>query len=703
MTSGASSRAGIAAWTLFALSVVVASGRLVLAIADPASSDAASAPQVPGGGVPVAAFEMVALMVIALVGAVVASRQPRNPIGWIFGVIAFFLGVLILFSHVYWSVVLGQAEPSVGATVIAWIATWIWIPPMLLAMTLLPLYFPTGRPPTPRWRWVEWLVAAAGPALFVGTAFVPGEFADYTVDNPFAPGGLLGEVLLVTGWVGFATMMVAGLGAAVSLVVRFRRSVDVERQQIKWVVSAVVLFIVIFVTPTEDIFNNDVGFASLLLGLMIIAIAVAVSMLRYRLYDIDVVINKAVVFALLAGFITAVYVAVVVGLGRLLPLGEGNLGLAIAATALVAVAFEPVRLRVQHWANRLVYGKRATPYETLAAMTGKIGDSADSGSALTEAAHLLADGTGAAQAVVWVAQEGMLVPRAAAGDSTDVPVSLTVEGNRLPELDGVLFQPVRHEGQLVGSLSLAKRPGEGVSSADRRLVEELAGQAALLLANTRLRSRLGDRLDELRTSRQRMLVAQDRARRALERDLHDGAQQELVALKVKLGLARTIATREGAPEMADHLAHAAGIADLAVDTLRDVARGIYPPLLESEGLASALSAAARRADLAVTVLDRTGTRYTREVEATAYFCVREALRNATTHAHAEHAHIELDGSTENLVVVVSDDGIGFDPEATRHGDGLTHMHDRADAAGGTLVVASQPGHGTTITLTLPVS
>jgi signal transduction histidine kinase len=704
MTTAEPSRhAGTAAWTLCALSVAVAAGRLALAIADPASSDASSAPQVPGGGVPVAAFEMVALTVIAVVGAVVASRQPRNPIGWIFGVIALFLGLLILFSHVYWSVALGQAEPSVGATVIAWIATWIWIPPMLLAMTLLPLYFPTGRPPTPRWRWVEWLVAAAGPSLFVGTAFVPGEFEDYAVDNPFAPGGLLGEVLLVTGWVGFAMMMTAGLGAAASLVVRFRRSVDVERQQIKWVVSTVVLFVVIFVTPTEDIAGNDVGFASLLLGLMIIAIGVAVSILRYRLYDIDVVINKAVVFVALAGFITAVYAAVVVGLGRLLPVGQGNLGLAIAATALVAVAFEPVRVRVQHWANRLVYGNRATPYETLAAMTGKIGESADSGSALSEAARLLADGTGAAQAVVWVAHEGMLVPRATAGDSTDIPAPLTVDGNQLPELDGALVQAVRHEGQLVGALSLAKRPGEGVSSADRRLVEELAGQAALLLANTRLRSRLSDRLDELRTSRQRMLVAQDRARHTLERDLHDGAQQELVALKVKLGLARTIATREGAPEMAEHLADAAGIADLAVDTLRDVARGIYPPLLESEGLASALSAQARRADLAVTVLDRTGTRYTREVEATAYFCIREALRNATTHAHAEHAHIELDGSAESLVVVVSDDGIGFDPGATRHGDGLTHMHDRADAAGGTLVVASQPGHGTTITLTLPVS
>jgi signal transduction histidine kinase len=697
------SRLAFAAWVVCGLSLAVAGFRLALAIIAPLTEEHAQDLKVPGGGIPVATFETLTLASIAIIGAVVASRQPRNPIGWILSSIALWIGVIIIASHIYWALAFGDPTPSGVAVFCAWVTSWIWIPAMMPALMLFPLYFPTGRPPSPRWRWVEWVFVAAVVTSFIGAAFAPGVFEEYPVTNPVGAGGSLAEVVKLVNASGFGFMALGLLAAPISLVIRFRRSVDIERQQIKWVASAAVLFPILFIMPTDEALGDDIGFAMLLLGLLIIAIAVAISVLRYRLYDIDVVINKAVVFVALAGFITTVYAAVVVGLGRLLPVGQGNLGLAIAATALVAVAFEPVRVRVQHWANRLVYGKRATPYETLAAMTGKIGESADSASALSEAARLLADGTGAAQAVVWVAHEGMLTPRATAGDSTDVPAPLTVDGNQLPELDGALVQAVRHEGHLVGALSLAKRPGEGVSSADRRLVEELAGQAALLLANTRLRSRLGERLDELRTSRQRMLVAQDRARHALERDLHDGAQQELVALKVKLGLARTIATREGAPELAEHLAEAAGVADQAVDTLRDVARGIYPPLLESEGLASALSAQARRADLAVTVLDRTGRRFTREVEATAYFCIREALRNATTHAHAEHAHIELDGSAESLIVVVSDDGIGFDPDATRHGDGLTHMHDRADAAGGTLVVASQPGRGTTITLTLPVS
>nr|MBA3279032.1 ATP-binding protein [Geodermatophilaceae bacterium] len=166
--------------------------------------------------------------------------------------------------------------------------------------------------------------------------------------------------------------------------------------------------------------------------------------------------------------------------------------------------------------------------------------------------------------------------------------------------------------------------------------------------------------------------------------------------------ARTIATREGAVELAARLGETSTIADLAVDTLRDVARGIYPPLLESEGLAAALSAQARRSNLSVTVLDRAGRRYPREVEATAYFCAVEALQNAVRHARAEHAHIELDGTDSTLTLTVTDHGDGFDTETTDRGSGLTHMTDRADSAGGTLALTSHPGHGTTITLKLPV-
>ena len=692
-----SRRLTIAAWSVAAITTALALMSIVLEIVGPGPAATSPDPEAGAGGVLLVTIQTLGGAAFAVLGAVVVSRQPRNPVGWLLVLIGFFFVYIAAGNELYLQVVLNGGDTSGINAYVLWVGNFAWLFSIVPVFTFLPLLFPTGRPLTPRWRPVVWFVVVAIAMTFVGSAFKAGPLdGALAVDNPL---GIDNPAIEIAAVVGTGALLAAALASIASLVLRFRRSSGIERQQIKWVVSAAALFPI----SATGLGFSEATWPLMVASLVILAIAVAVSMLRFRLYDIDVVINKAVVFALLAGFITAVYAAIVVGLGRLLPIGEGNLGLAIAATALVAVAFEPVRVRVQHWANRLVYGHRATPFEALAAMSGRIGAAADPGAALPEAARLLAEGTGAAEAVVWVAEGGMLVPRAVAGDAAGTPEPVTLTGDEVPERPGALMQPVRHEGRLVGALSLSKRPGEGASSADRRLLEDLAGQAALLLANTRLRSRLSDRLVELRTSRQRMLVAQDRARHALERDLHDGAQQELVALKVKLGLARTIADREGASDIATRLADAATVADEAVDTLRDVARGIYPPLLESEGLAAALSAQARRSDLAVTVLDRTDTRYARDIEATAFFCVREAVRNAAAHADAENAHVELTGSSTSLTVIVSDDGRGFDPEAISHGDGLTHMYDRADAAGGSLDVASRPGHGTTITLTLPAA
>lgn len=622
-------------------------------------------------------YELNNVAVAAVLGALILWRRPGHVIGWLL-IAAGGCDALVHLSSEYRLFGLPSGVTVENAF------NWLWVATQACLGIVLPQLFPTGRLLSRRWRPLLWFgvtVAALLAGLFL--VYPDGEGQD----------ALFG--------IAFSLFTLAGLAGLVPLVVRFRRSRGAERQQLKWVFYG--LAVSIPIASLDAIFPFGSPTAALtLVPLVVIPAAITVAVLRYRLYDIDIVINKTVVFVVLAGFITAVYAGIVVGLGRLLPIGEGNLGLAITATALVAIAFEPVRVRVQHWANRLVYGRRATPYEALAAMTASLGDSADPGAALAEAARLLAEGTGAAQAVVWVSHGGVLTPRATAGSSAEDPASVPLRGPDLPAVPGTdLVQAVRHQGELVGALSLTKRAGEGVSTADRRLVEDLAGQAALLLANTRLRSRLSDRLDELRRSRQRMLTAQDQARHALERDLHDGAQQELVALKIKLGLARTIATREGAAELASRLADTATVADQAVETLRVLARGIYPPLLESEGLPAALSAQARRADLAVTVLDRGTSRYPREVESTAYFCAAEALHNAVRHAHAKHAHVELDGTDSMLTVTVTDDGVGFDPDSAIHGDGLTHMTDRADAAGGSLTVASRPGHGTTVTLSLP--
>ena len=328
--------------------MVLATARIVLAIADPASSDAASDPSVPGGGLPVAVFEGLILAAIAVVGAVVASRQPRNPIGWILSGIAFFLGVLMFSAHLFWALALGSGQPSDGALFVAWLASWIWIPAMIPALTLFPLYFPSGQPPTPRWRWVQWVGLASIPTAFISQAFAPGRFDDYGVTNPVAADGGLRTVAEVIGGFGIAGMFIAMVGAAVSLVVRFHRSRGDERLQIKWVATAAVLFVGLFVTPVQNVIGEDAGFATLLVGLLIVAGAVAVSILKYRLYDIDVVINRTLVYGSLTATLAAVYVGSVLLLQLALSgLTQGS-GLAVAASTLaVAALFRPVRSRIQ--------------------------------------------------------------------------------------------------------------------------------------------------------------------------------------------------------------------------------------------------------------------------------------------------------------------------------------------------------------------
>jgi signal transduction histidine kinase len=248
-------------------------------------------------------------------------------------------------------------------------------------------------------------------------------------------------------------------------------------------------------------------------------------------------------------------------------------------------------------------------------------------------------------------------------------------------------------GELLGALSLQKPKNEPLTSTEDELLRHLASQAGLVLRNAAL-------IDELRASRRRLVEAQDAERRKIERNLHDGAQQQLVALTIQLRLLEEsaddpAAVRQLAPVMRDGL-HA------ALDDLRDLARGIYPPLLADQGLVPALQAQARKAALPVEI-DADGVgRFPQDTEAAVYFCTLEALQN-TKYAGASRATVRLACSGGSLRFTVTDDGAGFDTARTRHGSGLQGMSDRLAALGGALHVRSQPGHGTTLTGQLPVS
>jgi signal transduction histidine kinase len=268
--------------------------------------------------------------------------------------------------------------------------------------------------------------------------------------------------------------------------------------------------------------------------------------------------------------------------------------------------------------------------------------------------------------------------------------------------DSSKVAPVRDRDELLGALTVTKPPNDPLTAAEDRLVDDLAAQAGLVLKNVRLTEELRANLEELRASRQRLVTAQDGERRRIERNIHDGAQQQLVALAVQTRMAEALAGTDPEREREVLRGLQQGLQD-ALDDLRDLARGIYPPLLADQGLAAALESQARRSTLPVTMEAEGVVRYPQEAEAAVYFCVLEALQNVAKYAEASRTTIRLSGGAGELRFEVEDDGRGFDPATTGYGTGVQGMIDRLAALGGELRVVSQPGSGTTVVGSLPVS
>jgi signal transduction histidine kinase len=260
---------------------------------------------------------------------------------------------------------------------------------------------------------------------------------------------------------------------------------------------------------------------------------------------------------------------------------------------------------------------------------------------------------------------------------------------------------VEHDGELLGGLSLVASRGETIAPAEEELVQNLAGGLGLALRNARLTDDLRDQVGELAASRERILSAADEARRGLEQDLDMGPQQELVAVKVKLGVVKNQAEAANAPKTAEVLAQLEQDTGKAIESVRDFARGVYPPLLEAEGLAVAVSAEGAKSALPVVIQAGGVRRYPREVETAVFFSILESLQNAAKYSEAASATVTLDDDGDRLRFSVSDDGLGFDPAAVDGGSGIPGMADRLDAAGGTLKIESAPGSGTTVLGSVP--
>jgi signal transduction histidine kinase len=558
-------------------------------------------------------------------GAVVASRA-RNRLGWL--MIAVGAGFLVT--------VLGEETATYGLRTspgslpqlvvdAALIGANVGFVAALLPIPMLLAVFPTGRVPSRRWRWFPPALIVGFALLAIGSILKAGPIdvgPGVQPKNPTGIPSITGAVNSISVIGGMATLVLSLLSVVI-LIVRFRASRGEERQQLRWLASVAALSLVAFFAalatsvglgPNETTFLNDAAWLVFLASIgWGVPAAIGIALLRYRLWDLDVVVRKTVVGAIVVVLITtlALVALTFVGAAFVGPVSDSSPSFLLAGIA-VGLAFWPLRRLAKRISDRVVYGGRATPYDVLTEFSDRMSETYSTEDVLPRMAAIVADGTRAERVGIWV-----LVGREMQPAATWPPESV---GEDTPAIDlGEGSFEVRHQGELLGAITVSMPAADPMNPSKEKLIRDLASQAGLVLRNVRL-------IEELRASRRRIVTTQDERAKALERNIHDGAQQQLVALAVKLRLAEGTARKD--PERtASMLSDLQTEANEALENLRDLARGIYPPLLADKGLPAALEAQARKSPVPVDVRADGVDRYPQEVESAIYFCTLEALQN----------------------------------------------------------------------------
>ena len=639
----------------------------------------------------------VAFLGYSLVGTLIVARRPQNRVGWIFlaSGLSFQLWIFSYWYATYGFVARPGSFPAVE--LMAWISEWAVVPGFGSAFTFLLLVFPTGRLSSRKWRPVAWFAALAVSFTAITWATVPGPLSGFgQVTNPVGIAAVGRLDLPGLGWV---ITVLAVVASAVSLIVRYIRSAGVERRQIQWFVYAAAMAAMALTTVTiasESDWKPIVVAADVLFPLAVVALptAVYIAIFKHDLYDLDIVISKTITFGFLTALITGAYVAVVVGAGALVgTAGEPNLALSVLATVIVAIAFQPARARVQRLANRLVYGTRATPYEVLAELSHRLGDAIDAAAVVPEMARIVTEGTGAVTAEVWLVVGSELHRVSSSSPNEHRRETVPMAGGQLPTLPKASHTvSIRHQGQRLGAITLTMPPGRALTRTEDRLLNDLAAQGGLVLSNVRL-------VEEVKASRKRIVSAQDEERRRLERDIHDGVQQRLLALSLALKMTANQVGHDSPEAMVDSLDDAAKEALETLAELRRLARGIHPAIVTEGGLVAALESLAERTPLPVDMRVPDTERFPAAVEVTVYYVVAEALTNAVKHAAASTLTVDLARSDGRILVTVIDDGSGGATPSP--GSGLSGLEDRVAALGGLLQIDSPLGGGTRIKAEIP--
>jgi signal transduction histidine kinase len=627
------------------------------------------------GGVAGAAFLVLALA-YGTVGAVITLRLPGHRIGWLFSLIGL-LSALNGLTYAYAEYGLYAVElPLAREAATVWGSLELLAP--LLALSLLLL--PDGRLPSGRWRPVAAMSLVAIVLLPVSRLLMPGPMDDPfgIVSNPLGIPGARELMLAVDRLAWVFTWLAVVLGV-MAVRVRLRRSQGVERQQLKWVLAVTTAVGVVVVLDMGSWFIWPEGHLQeriAVIGVAFAAIpaAAGIAILRYRLYDIDIVINRAVVYGTLTVLLAATYLAVTLLLGT--ALGSGSAPATAAATLAVAIAFRPLRARLQDAVDRRFSRAR---YDALQRITSFLEE--------------VRAGRAPPEDVQTVLREVLDDPRLELRfllpeseryvDARAAPVARDPDDRRRRTAIDRAGTPI---AEVLHDPSMHERPD---------LLQQVVEHAGLAIEIVRLRVELRRQLDEVAASRRRIVAAGDEERRRIERNLHDGAQQRLVSI----GLALRHAQHELGPGALAGETLEAALAEItvAIQELRELAQGLRPSQLDA-GLGAALEELASRAPLRVAV-DATRERFPEGVEAAAYFIACEALTNAAKHAQASTVALSAQRRNGSLIVCVTDDGVGGATPVT--GSGLSGLADRIGAHGGTLRIESERGSGTRLIAELP--
>jgi signal transduction histidine kinase len=609
-------------------------------------------------------------VILSGTGALIAVRHPRNAVGWLFCWCGLINAVSADLAQA-WGL-RGAAHGWPGAPAGEWVANWSWLPGAA-GLVLTFLLFPDGRLPTRSWRPTIWATIVGLVLALPGWAFSPRRGPDFVGgQNPFAVTWIPTDTLFA---VGLALVCGALVASVASLVLRFRGSRGLERQQLKWFVYVAVL--VGLVLPPSAVLWEAVPAVRLLpaVALTALPLAAGAAILRFHLYDIDVVINRTLVYGALTAVLAASYTGVAVLLSK--SLGGGSEWATAGAAVAVTVLFRPVRARIQDAVDRRFDRARYHARYRMSAFLEQL----RAGEAVPEDVQKLLRevlGDPALDLVFWLPDAGPCV------DLRGAPVDLVGDERERMEV-------VRGEQRLAQVLHRPLDPPR--LSVARMAVDD--GTLAIEMA--RLRVELRRQLATVEESRARIIEAGDQERRRIERDLHDGAQQRLVSIGLALRHAQHQLC-ESRPEPAKATLNAA-VTEIAgtIQELRDLTHGLPPSQLD-EGLAPAFRELARRAPLPVGVA-ASNERFDARLEAAAYFISCEGLTNAVKHAQATRVDLSARRIDESLIVSVADDGTGG--AAVADGSGLSGLADRVTALGGTLTIHSEPGIGTTLTAELP--